>query len=206
MPGQELVSNRPRTPDNVTIEAARIFYKNFSGREGQYNQEGDRNFACALPADVAQLMKEDGWNVKFSKPREEGDIPEPWVPIAVNFKNNRPPRVVVIARKYNPRTGEFEQVRTTLTEELVGMLDYADMENIDLIINPFPYNFNNRAGIKAYLKAIYVTIRMDELEEKYAAIPEVGIEGNEMLELTQYGEPSDDTIDGEIVHDTDEEI
>lgn len=203
MPGQELTSGRPRTPSNVTIEDARIFYKNFSGREGQYNQEGDRNFGCALPADVAQLMQQDGWNVKFSKPREEGDIPEPWIPIAVSFRN-KPPRVVVIARKFNHRTGEFEQVRTTLTEDLVGMLDYADMAKIDLIINPYPYNFNGRSGIKAYLQAIYVTIAMDALEEKYAAIPEVGADGD-LLELTQYGEPSDDIIEGEIV-DSEEEL
>lgn len=205
MSSKELVSSRPRTPSNVTIENARIFYKNFTGREGQYNEEGDRNFGCALPADVAQYMQTDGWNVKFSKPREEGDIPEPWIPIAVSFRN-RPPRVVVIARKYNHRTGEFEQVRTTLTQDLVGMLDYADMENVDLIINPYAYNFNNRAGIKAYLQAIYVTIRMDALEEKYAAIPEVGFDDNDALELTQYGEPNDDIIEGELVNDMDEEI
>lgn len=130
-PSTDLVHGRPRTPGNVTVEDARIFYKNFSGREGQYNQEGDRNFGCALDQATADLMQQDGWNVKFSKPREEGDIPEPWIPVAVSFKN-KPPRVVVIARKYNGRTGEFEQVRTTLPEDLVGMLDYADMEKVEI--------------------------------------------------------------------------
>lgn len=200
---QEITHSRPRTPANVTVEDARIFFKNFSGREGQYNEAGARNFGCALPADVAEIMQKDGWNIKLSKVREEGDVPEPWIPIAVSFKN-RPPRVVVIARKYNPNTGEFEQVRTTLSEDLVGMLDYADMEKVDLMINPYVYNYNGRSGIKAYLQSIYVTIRMDALEEKYAPIPEIDASSGDLLEITQfgeYGDPSDEILEGEIISD-----
>lgn len=202
---QELVSGRPRRPENVTIENAKIFFKNFSGRVTEFNPNimkpgeeprGKRDFACALPQDAAEQMLKDKWNVKYTKVREEGDVPEPWLPIAVNFAN-RPPRVVVVAEKFNHTTGNFEQVRTTVGEDLVGMLDYADIENVDLMINPYPYNYNGRQGIKAYLQAIYVTIRMDALEAKYASIPEVDLDGG-MLELTQYGEPDlDDILDVE---------
>lgn len=198
---QELTTGRPATPQNVTIEDARIFFKNFAGREGVYNQEGDRNFAVALPEDVAEIMKKDGWNVKYLKPRDEGDEPQPWVPVAVSFKV-RAPRIVMIADRYNRETQEFEPVRTTLPEDLVEMVDYADIAHIDLILNPYPYNFNGRSGIKAYLKSIFITINQDELERKYASIEEVSLDGSPMNQIE--AAPEDDGIvDAEVVDDED---
>lgn len=188
---QQLVRRRQLQP--VTIENAQLIFRNFTGREGQYNDEGVRSFGCILPEDVAEAMKEDGWNVKYLKPREEGDLPKPWLPIAVSYRN-RPPRVVLIAKKHNPQTGELDQVRTAIGEDLVMMLDFADMENVDLIVNPFQWGPNamGNTGVKAYLKSIYVTIRMDALEEKYAAIPEVEY-GEEMLQIE--AGPGDDIMD-----------
>lgn len=200
---QELVRRRNLQP--VTIENAQLIFKNFTGREGTYNEEGVRSVGCILPDEIAEVMKEDGWNVKYLKPREEGDLPKPWVQIAVSYRNRfgqptRPPRVVLIAKRMNHATGEFEQVRTAIDEDLVQMLDFADMANVDLIINPSMWGPNSRGetGVKAYLKSIYVTIRMDALEEKYASIPEVDLDG-EMLAIE--AGPGDDIIDGEIVDD-----
>lgn len=194
---QELQRRRQLQP--VTIENAQLIFKNFTGREGQFNEEGVRSVGCILPDDIAEVMKEDGWNVKYLKPREEGDLPKPWVPIAVSYRN-RPPRVVLIAKRINQVTQELEQVRTAIGEDLVQMLDFADMANVDLIINPFQWGPNNRGetGVKAYLKSIYVTIRMDALEEKYAAIPEVDMNGK-MLAIE--AGPGDDIIEGEILED-----
>lgn len=181
--GQELTHGRPQGVGTVEIGDARIFFKNFSGREGQYNAEGDRNFGVALPDELALAMQEDGWNVKQLRAREEGDPPQYWVPVAVSYKH-RPPRVVVITRRFNFEIQDFERVRTTLPEDLVDMLDYADIETVDLTLNPYPYNVNGRAGIKAYLRSIYVTIRMDRFEEKYAAVKEIDMgDGRVMLEL-----------------------
>lgn len=194
---QEITKTR-RTLQPVTIENAQLIFRNFTGREGQYNEEGVRSFGCILPDDVADVMKEDGWNVKYLKPREEGDVPKPWVPIAVSYRN-RPPRIVLIAKRMNHETGELEQVRTSIGEDLVQMLDFADMANVDLIINPFQWGPNSRgdSGVKAYLKSIYVTIRMDALEEKYASIPEIEANGG-MLAIEAGG---DDILEGEIVEE-----
>jgi hypothetical protein len=57
--------------NTVLMEGVRIIFRNFAGKEGQYNREGDRNFGVILPDDVAQQMLADGWNVKYLKPREE---------------------------------------------------------------------------------------------------------------------------------------
>jgi len=185
-----------RRPGNVTIEDARLVYKNFAGREGEYNEAGVRSFACVLPEDIAQAMAADGWNVKRFKPRMDDDpntVPEAYVPVAVSYRI-KPPRVVMVAERYNHRTGEFEKVRTNIPEELVEMLDYADMAKVDLIINPSFWSKNGRSGIKAYLHAIYVTVRMDALERKYAEVPEVEFGSGEMLQI-EAGPEQDDEYD-----------
>lgn len=149
----------------VTMEGVRIIFRNFAGKEGQYNREGDRNFGVILPDEVAEAMAADGWNVKYLKPRtdsdEEGEeeTPQPWLSVSVNFKG-RPPRVVMITSRG----------RTNLGEDSVELLDWADIRNVDLIVRPYEWNVNGRSGVKAYLQSIYVTIEEDELEKKYAAM------------------------------------
>lgn len=200
MTSQELTHGRPQGVTPVTIENARIFFRNFEGREGQYNEQGVRSFGVALPDDFAEIMARDGWNVKQLRPREEGDAPQSWVPVSVNFGKGRPPRVVLIVDRYNHEIGDFQQVRTTLGEDEVGVLDFADMANVDLILNPYPYNVNGRAGIKAYLKSIYVTMRLDALEAKYAAVPEIEMDG-ELLQLEAGPGDGEEIIEGELMED-----
>jgi len=47
------------------VEDARIIFRNFSGKEGQYNREGDRNFAVVIPSDIADQIVLAGWNVRI---------------------------------------------------------------------------------------------------------------------------------------------
>jgi hypothetical protein len=84
--------------NTVLMEGVKIIFRNFAGKEGQYNREGDRNFAVLLDDTVASALAEDGWNVKWLKPREEDEAEEPtqaYLQVSVNFKG-RPPRVVLI--------------------------------------------------------------------------------------------------------------
>lgn len=188
---------------SVTIRDARIIFRNFAGAPSDYNDAGDRNFGAVLDPDVAKVMEEDGWNIKYLKPREEGEAPTPWIPVTVSYKN-RPPNVVMITQRYDPTTGEFHPSRTTLPAptpemDLVAMLDYADFAKVDLIINPYTWSVSGRTGVKAYLKALYATIQQDELEREYAVIPEIGFT-DAPLQLTANGEPTDDEI---IIDDAD---
>jgi hypothetical protein len=139
------------------IEAAPIIFRNFSGKEGQYNREGDRNFAVILDPDVAKSMIEDGWNVRYLEPREEGDEETPYISVSVNFKN-RPPRIVLLT----------STSRTQLDEESVEVLDWADISNADLIARGYDWDVNGKTGTKAYLQSLFITIEEDFLERKYA--------------------------------------
>ena len=151
----------PPNDNTVLMEGVRIIFRNFSGKEGQYNREGDRNFAVLLDEQTAEVMAKDDWNVKWLRPRdeEEESTPQAYLPISVNFKG-RPPRIVLITSRG----------RTNLDESSVEMLDWADIINIDLIVRPYEWTVNNKSGIKAYLQSIYVTIEEDALEMKYSEL------------------------------------
>lgn len=158
------------TPNDGTlvIEDARILFRNFKGEEGQFNAPGDRNFCLLLEPELAEEMAADGWNIKMLKPREEGDPPLPYIQVSVKYvgrggKRLRPPKMVLISSRG----------RTELDEDLVEMLDYADIKTVDLIIRPHRWDVNGKSGIKAYVKSLFATINEDELELKYADIQDV---------------------------------
>jgi hypothetical protein len=165
----------PRQDNTVVLEDVQIIFRNFQGREGMYNREGDRNFAVVLPRDVAEAMARDGWNVKLRKPLEEGEEGDPYVSVAVNFKG-RPPIIKMITSKTR-RT-------TDLDEDTVDVLDWVDIEQVDLIIRPYDWAVSGNTGRKAYLQALYVTIFEDPLQLKYGDLAIATVEGP-MMEHTE---------------------
>lgn len=167
--------------DTITLEDVQILFRNFEGRETEFNSPGNRNFCVLLSDEAAQLMQRDGWNVKMLKPREEGDDPRPYLQVAVGFKI-RPPRMVMI--------NSVSKRRTVLDEETCELLDWADILTTDLTIRARPWSVRGNSGVKAYLKTLFVIIDEDYLELKYA-------EGNEVLELT--GGSFANVIDGEVL-------
>ncbi len=138
------------------VEGAPIIFRNFAGKESQYNRPGDRNFAVILEHELAAQMAEDGWNVRFLEAREDGDEDTPYISVAVSYKN-RPPRVVLLT----------STTRTQLDENSVEVLDWADIENADLIARAYNWEVNGKTGTKAYLQSLFVTITEDALEQKY---------------------------------------
>ena len=152
------MADKTRLP-NLTLENVRIGFRNFSGKEGKYNAKGDRNFTIFLNDDDARSMEADGWNIKWLPAREEGDEPRPIVKVKVSYNPKaRPPRVVIITSRGRNNIGEDE----------INILDWADIRNVDLILNPYVWDVSGRQGITAYLQAIYVSIEEDALERKYA--------------------------------------
>lgn len=146
--------------EDLIIENGQIIFRNFSGKESKYNREGCRNFCVVIgESDLTQKLMDDGWNVRSLPPRDEDEDLKYYLPVTVNFMNI-PPKVLMITRKSKIR----------LTEESVDSLDFAEIKNADIVIRPYHWNVNEKTGIKAYLKSLYITIDEDAFAEKYEDI------------------------------------
>lgn len=147
---------------SITINNAKILFRNLSGLKGQYNAEGDRNFCVIIDEDLAEVLVNDGWNVRWLRPREEGDRPTPYIQVKANYNNPRKqPKIVLVTSRG----------KTVLNESTVNQVDFAEIEYVDLIINPYFWEVNGKSGIKPYVKSMFITIAEDELEKKYYDTP-----------------------------------
>lgn len=151
----------------VILENVRIGFRNFQGKETKYNPKGRRNFCVFLEPDIAEEMAKEGWNIKYLVPRDEEETAQPYMQVAVNF-SNMPPSILMISN------GQ----RIQLDEDSVDILDWADIDTIDLILNPYEWEVGDKSGVKAYLKKMYVTIEDDPLAAKYWE-PDNEYEGND---------------------------
>lgn len=154
-----------RVNNTFSVEDAHIMFRNFAGKETRFNQAGKRNFCVELTVAEADKLEAEGWNVKRREPREEGDPEFCYIQVSVNF-DTIPPNIWLVT-SHN---------KTRLDSQTVEILDYADIERVDLVVRPYNWEYNGktgtRTGVKAYVKNMYVTIVEDEFDERYADIPD----------------------------------
>lgn len=141
----------------IGMEDARIIFRNFRGEEQRYNPSGKRNFCVVIPEEMEEKLIADGWNIKYLAPRDEDDRKTAYLQVAVSY-DNYPPAVYMIS---NGR-------KTLLGPETIELLDRAEIENVDLVISPYVWELSGGSGVKAYLKEMYVTVRVSRFAEKYA--------------------------------------
>lgn len=159
--------------NNLVVENAKIIFRNFSGKEGRFNPAGRRNFCVLLETELADILIQDGWNIKWLEARDEDEERQAYLQVSVNY-HNYPPKILLITSRG----------KTLVTEDTVSMLDWAEIENVDLIIRPYKWGpINDKSGVKAYVKSMYITIVEDAFEHKYNAVPIAGEPDDNNLDL-----------------------
>lgn len=143
----------------AVIRNATICSRNFAGRAGRYNKEGERSFSIVLNEEQGEAMIADGWNVKKKDGREPGDPPRYYLGVTVSFSNPRyQPNLVLVTSKN----------KVTLNDETCSRLDGGTFEKIDIALNGRVWEAaDGKHGIKAYLKSGYFTIVEDPLAAEY---------------------------------------
>ena len=147
----------------LQADHATIIYKNFSGRPGMYNREGEMSFSLLIPDEEAkELLVNDlneygcGWNVKIKEPRDGYDTPFMHLPVKVKF-NGRGPNIFLISGRSRRRLDESE----------ISMLDKIDISRVDLDIAPSDGEVNGRPYRAAYLRSMEVTQELDRFSARY---------------------------------------
>lgn len=141
----------------LQIDDAMITYRNFSGTGTKFNREGDRNFALIIDdPEIADALKNEGWNVRVKPPREDGDDPFMYLPVKIKFSERGPNVYLATGNNLNK-----------LDEESIACLDDIDIIGVDLDIRPYDWDVNGKFGRTAYLQSIKVTQRVDRFAQEY---------------------------------------
>jgi hypothetical protein len=144
--------------NKLAIDNARIIFKNFTGKDDKFGREGDRSFSIVIEDDaLAEQLANDGWNVKPLTPRDPDEKVNHFIKVKISFKV-RPPKIWLLTN----------HKRTLLDEDTIATLQYARIENADVVVSPWRWEVNSKTGIAAYLETLYVKIEDDPFADKYA--------------------------------------
>lgn len=156
-------NNRPWV-EKVTLENAKVKWKNFSGKPTDINPAGGRrNVGIYLPDDAAHDMLQHGWNVKVENKNDEADPDVYYIEARVNFKTNDnsssldPKVFMVTGRKIN-----------RLDTQSIVELDSNRITSLDVTLTPSFWEMRGFSGITAYVDELYATIERSILGNKYA--------------------------------------
>lgn len=147
---------------NLEIANARLIFRNFAGKPDKFNAKGGiRKFGVIIDPEMAQDLKDEGWNIKMLPPKELDGEPLYYLSVKAQYGEYRSPNVYLIT---NGR-------KQLLEEETVSSLDFADLVEVNLVIQPHYWEVNGKSGINAYLKTGYFEIQSDSFADKYEDIP-----------------------------------
>lgn len=153
----------------IEVNNAKIIFKNFSGKPGVYNKEGDRNFCLLLPDDAAvDFFRRNGYSptVKPST-SEEGEF---FRYLKVKLKFNQWGPTIIL------KSGDK---KTRVDENLVSALDSIRIESVDLDIRPYHWERpNGESGQTAYLSGMTVYQQIDRFEQMMIETNENGSSDN----------------------------
>lgn len=140
--------------------------RNFKGEEQRdrttgrvVNSAGRRNFLLFLSDEVAEELRSYGCEIKYTHPRDDNDIPRPYISINVSY-NLKPVEVHLIANN----------VDTMLDETRVGTLNDVDFKNLGLVLEfgREKVHQNGTPFIPLYTSQIWAEIVPNYFGSRYA--------------------------------------
>ena len=150
---------------DLVIRDCKVDYLNLSGEKTEYNPNGYRKFSVILDdEDVVNRMIEDGWNIKPYRPNRQDHAPEWKLEVEARWRNKKGE---LLPKRLQPRIYTLARKKTELTEETVGTLDGANIDKVSLTIRPRIWDVSGRQGVKAFVKNMYVYIKLYELDAEF---------------------------------------
>lgn len=151
--------------EKLELEHAKIMggkFKNFSGKQTDYNREGARYINVVIPSDMVGELVEKGWAIKNLPPREDGDEPVYFLKVNIRF--------VADGGVNDPKIykGTSPDNMHRVSAETVADLDRDEFENVDIVIRPYHWSRSSGEGISAYLEEMYALIKGSRFSAKYS--------------------------------------
>lgn len=143
---------------NLTLEDAKFFGRpNFSGEEDRF-KDSRRKFTVLIPNEVADQLREFGWNVKTNIPTQE-EIAEGREMIS---------HLKVMVDSGSDVWIKMGEVPEKLNENTFGVLDKSRIEQMDMEIRAWEYDPEEKPGeYSARLVSLVAVIRPNILSAKY---------------------------------------
>lgn len=141
----------------LTIENTNLIFRNFAGKESEYNKSGNRSTGVIIPPEMVNQLVDEGWSVKELPPRDPQDQPLYYMNAKIRF-DNIPPRIYLCT----------STKKTKLEEEDVDQIDWSEISFVDIELSPYDYTVRGQSGRAAYIKTLYVNVIEDAFAEKYA--------------------------------------
>lgn len=144
----------------IQIDYPEITFRNFAGRETDFNEEGNRNFVLVIrDEEIANALADAGANINYKEPYREGDTGEWRLKVKVSYRFGGPIAHLV-------SNGRIK----SLTEENIHILDGIDIQEVRGVdIRLSKWSRSGRSGYTAYLDKICVVQEVDRFLAEYAS-------------------------------------
>lgn len=135
---------------------AALLFTNFAGEPDGFNPRGARKFNLVLNPDIAEALRERGWNVRTYV--KEGYDSYMSITVNVNMDSSRPPVIHLISSDGGQ-----------IVERKIGVDEVADLDDyrysrIDVEVVPYEHGRNVSSGTRfsAYLSKMRLILAEDD--------------------------------------------
>lgn len=159
---------------NITLMDARFWGRpNFSGEEDRF-RDSRRKFTVLIPNDVADMLRERGWNVRTTMPTQEQLAEDPTrepissLKVMLNFGTDKADPTRETGPDIYLKVGENLE---RLNSRTVGVLDRSRILDMSMEIRAWEWDPEDKPGeYSARLVQLVAVVQPSLLEERYGAL------------------------------------